>query len=91
MRRKKEKTLVDKFDISNLVKNSDLNTKLATPETKAQLKTEQDKIVELQVFDSIYFRVKNRFEDDGTQNYLVFQPDYEYFSKIANSDHLPVW
>ena len=43
------------------------------------------------MFDSIYFRVKNRLEDDGTQNYLVFQPDYEYFSKIANSDHLPVW
>ena len=43
------------------------------------------------MFYSIYFRVKNRFEDDGTQKYLVFQPGYEYFSKIANSDHLPVW
>ena len=28
------------------------------------------------------------FEDDGTQNYLVFQPIYRYFKKIANTDHI---
>ena len=32
---------------------------LATLVTKAQLKAEQDKIVKLRVFDSIYFRGKN--------------------------------
>ena len=42
---------------------------LATLVTKAQLKAEQDNIVKLRVFDSIYFRGKNRFEDDDTQNY----------------------
>ena len=28
----------------------------------------------LKTFDSGYFRGKSHFEDDGTQNYLVFQP-----------------
>ena len=28
----------------------------------------------LQNFDAGYFRCKNQFEEDGTQNYLVFQP-----------------
>ena len=47
----KQKGLVGK---SHLVENSDLNTKLETKETKAELKTEQDKIVTLQVFESSY-------------------------------------
>ena len=33
----------------------------------------------LQTFDSIYFRGKSHFEDDGTQNCLVFQPIQKYF------------
>ena len=37
----------------------------------------------LQTFDSIYFRVKSHFEEDGTQNYLVFQPVYRYFKRVA--------
>ena len=40
-----EKELLHKSNISNLVKNSDLNTKLATLATRAELKAEQDKIV----------------------------------------------
>ena len=40
--------MVDKSDISNLVNNSDLNTKLATSATKAELEGEQDTIVKLQ-------------------------------------------
>ena len=43
----KQKKLVDKSDISNLIKISDLNTKLAALAAKAQLKAEQDKIVKL--------------------------------------------
>ena len=27
----------------------------------------------LKTFDSIYYRDKSQFEEDGTQNYLVFQ------------------
>ena len=69
----KEKELVDKSDISNLIRNSDLNKKLSTLGTKTELKAEQDKIVKLQAFDLSYFHGKSYFEDDGAQNYLVFQ------------------
>ena len=51
----KEKELVDKSNISNLVKNSDLNIKLKTLGTKAFLKAEQDKIVKLQMHNLSFF------------------------------------
>ena len=50
-----------------------------------------DKIVKLQAFDSRYFCGKSHFEDNGTQNYLVFQPVYKYFKKIANNNHILAW
>ena len=50
----KEKGLVDKSDISNLAKNSDLDAKLAARAKKADLKAEQDKTAKLQTFDSDY-------------------------------------
>ena len=37
----------------------------------------------LKTFDSSYFTGKSHFEEDGTQNYLVFQPMYMYFKRIA--------
>ena len=53
-----EKELVDKSDIPNLVKNSGFNKNLATLATKAELKAEQDNIVQLQAIDFNYFRSK---------------------------------
>ena len=38
------KELLNKSDISNLIKNSDLNTKLKTLTAKTDLKAEQDEI-----------------------------------------------
>ena len=38
-----KKALVDKSDFSNLVKSSDLNSKLVTLATKAELKAQQNK------------------------------------------------
>ena len=37
----------------------------------------------LKTFDSIHFRGKSHFEEDGTQNYLVFQPIYRYFKRVS--------
>ena len=48
-------------------------------------------MVRLQAFDSSYFRGKNHFEDDGTQDYLVFQPICRYFKKIGNSVYTSAW
>ena len=42
----------------------------------------------LQKFDASYFRVKNYFDDDGTQNYLVFQAAYKYFEKTETTPTL---
>ena len=38
-----------------------------------------------------YFIVKNHFEEDGTQNYLVFQSLNKYFKLIANTDYVSSW
>ena len=43
----------------------------------------------LQTFDSSYFKGKSHSkEDEGTQNYLVFQPINKYFKKISNTEHI---
>ena len=57
-------------DISSLVKKSDYNTKITEVENN---------IKKLETFDFSYFRGKNYFDEDGTQNYLIFQPIYKYF------------
>ena len=51
----KQKELANKSDVPNLIKNSDLNTKLTTLATKVELKAEQYKIINLEAFDSSYF------------------------------------
>ena len=45
----------------------------------------------LKTFDSSYFRGKSYFGDDGTQNYLVFQPMERYFKKIGNTESISSW
>ena len=39
-------------------------------------------------FDSSYCIGKSHFEEDGTQNYLVFQPISKYFKVITNTDYV---
>ena len=38
-----------------------------------------------------YFIGKSHFEEDGTQNYLLFQPIKRYFKIIANSRIISSW
>ena len=48
----------------------------------------------LKTFDSIYVRAKRQFEEDGTQNYLVFQPIQKYFTRttsVGNGNHIYYW
>ena len=45
----------------------------------------------LKTFDSSYFIGKSHFEEDGTQNYSVFQPINRYFKIITNTDYVPSW
>ena len=47
----------------------------------------------LKTFDSGYFIGKSHFEEDGVQNYLVFQPLNKYFKVItnANTKYISSW
>ena len=42
----------------------------------------ENELKKLKNFSSIYFRGKSHFEEDGTQNYLVFQPIQRYFIEL---------
>ena len=44
----------------------------------------ENELKKLNTLHSNYFIGKSRFEEDGTQNYLVFQPINRYFKMIAN-------
>ena len=68
-----------------------MDKRVAILATKTELKAEKDKIANLEAFDSSYFRGKSNFENDGTQNYLVFQPIQRYFKKIGNTGHISAW
>ena len=62
-------------------KLSSRNRKITSNKTK-HLHVENE-LKKLKIFDSSYFIGKSHFEEDGTQNYLVFQPMYKYFKQIA--------
>ena len=68
-------------------KLSSLNRKIVSNKTKYLLI--ENELKKLQTFDSIYFRGKRHFEDDGTQNYLVFLTTYRYSKRVGNTnDHI---
>ena len=53
-------------------KPSSLNRKITSNKSKHLLV--ENELKKLKIFDSSYFIGKGHFEEDGTQNYLVFQP-----------------
>ena len=48
----------------------------------------KNELNKLKTFDSSYFIGKSHFEEDGTQNDLVFQPLNKYFKVIINTDYI---
>ena len=52
------------------------------------LKNELNK---LKTFDWSYFIGKSHFDEDGTQNYLVFQSLNKYFKLITNTSSILLW
>ena len=47
----------------------------------------ENELKKLKAFDSSYFYGKSYFEEDGTQNCLVFQPIHRYFKRIDSIDN----
>ena len=83
-------SLITKTDFD--AKLLSLYRKITTNKSKHLLS--QNELKKLKTFDSIYFRGKSHFEEDGTQNYVVFQPVQRYFKRIAgvgNGNHIYYW
>ena len=52
----------------------------------------ENELKKSETLDSVYFRGKSHFEDDGTQNWLVFQPIHRYFKTVsANDSNILSW
>ena len=68
---------------------SSLNRKITQNKSKHLLV--ENELNKLKTFHSSYFIGKSHFEEDGTQNYLVFQPMYRYFKMITNTDYISSW
>ena len=74
--------LVTKTDFDN--KLSSLNQIIISNNTKHLVV--ENELKKLKTFDLSYFNGKNNFEgDDGTQNWLVFQPIPRYFKITSNN------
>ena len=68
---------------------SSLNRTITSNETKHLLV--ENELKTKKAFDSSYFKGKIHFEEDGAQNYLIFQPLYRYFKVITNNDYVSSW
>ena len=74
---------------ANLITNTDFDAKLSSLDRKITLNKTKHLLVEnelkkLKTFDSSYFIGKSHFEENSTQNYLVFHPIQRYFKRILN-------
>ena len=76
-----------KTDFDN--KLSSLDSKIAASKTKNE--SIENEIKKLKTLDLSYFIGKSHFEEDGAQNYLVFQPLNKYFKLIASTDYVWSW
>ena len=81
---------------ANLIAKTDFDAKLSSLNRKTTSNKWKHLLVEnelkkLKTFDSSYFIGKSHFEEDGTQNYLVFQPINKYFKVITNTDYVSSW
>ena len=68
---------------------TDFDAKLLSLNRK--ITSNENELQKLKTFDSSYFRGKNHFEEDGTQNYLVFQPINRYFKVTDNKKYISSW
>ena len=79
-----------------MITKTDFDAKLSSLNRKITVNKSKNLLVEnelnkLKTFDSSYFIGESHFEEDGTQNYLVFQPLNKYFKVITNTDYVSSW
>ena len=81
---------------ANLVPKTDFDAKLQDiskiiTSNKSKHLLFETELKKLEKFYAPYFKGKNYFDGDGTQNYLVFQPVYKYFKKIGSTKNIAEW
>ena len=81
---------------ANLITKRDFDAKLSKinrkiMENKINNLLVQNELSKLKAFDSSYFTGKSQFQEDGTQNYVIFQPLNKYFKVITNTDYDSSW
>ena len=76
-----------KTNFDNTVSSHD--NKIAANRTKNE--SIEDELKKLKTLDLSYFICKSHFEEDGTKNYLVFQPINRYFKIIADTKYISSW
>ena len=69
---------------TDLIRKPDFDSKLKgisdrVTKNKTKYLLVENELKKLQKLDAAYFRGKTHFEEDGTQNYLVFQPNVQIF------------
>ena len=79
--------MVTKTDFG--AKLSSFNRKITENKTKPLLV--QNELNNLKTFDSSYFIGKSHLEEDGVQNYLVFQPLIRYFKLNGSTGRISSW
>ena len=73
---------------ANLITKTDFDTLLKKISDRVTSNKSKHLLVEtelkkLEKFNAAYFRSKNCFDYDSTQNYLVFQPVFKYFERVG--------
>ena len=81
------------YNAANLVKKTDFDIKMSSlnrkiVSNKANYIVIENKLKKLKAFDSCYYN-GNYFDEDGIQNYLVFQSILKYFT--LNSSWIRKW
>ena len=93
------KIAADVFNVrlaqANLIAKTDFDAKLSnlnrkTANNKSKHLLVENKLKKLKTLDSSYFIGKSHFDEEGTQNYLLFQPIVRYFlvNSIINTDYI---
>ena len=78
---------------ANLITKTYFDTKLLSlnkivNQNKTKYLLVENELNQLKNFDSSHFIVKSHFKEDGTQNYLVFQPMYRYFKAFSITQYV---
>ena len=81
---------------ASLITKTDFDAKLLSLDRKITQNITKHLLVEnelnkLKTFDSSYFIGRNHFDEDGIQNYLVFQPLNKYFKLMTNTLSILSW